>query len=228
VLTLLQTKKILIGGDSWGCGEWAETATGYGIRHRGLEQYLIDDNVYVVNVARGGQSNSSSIEQVINQLDLQGSDFFDTIIWFQTDPIRDLSPYSNFSTTFVDYFALMNKSNELLHNSYQQLNQLGVNIVCIGGCSKLLPEITEYKNLNPIIPSMIEFLEPALTAPDLWHSDWINCVNGVDIDFVDKLLVQKKLQNALGDYKIFQPDGGHANRYGHRMLYDYLKNQILI
>ena len=66
--------QILLGGDSWACGEWArpEGAPGHvpvEIVHRGIEQYFIDDGFGVVNTAEGGSSNKSAVERLAAVVD---------------------------------------------------------------------------------------------------------------------------------------------------------------
>jgi lysophospholipase L1-like esterase len=67
----------------------------------------------------------------------------------------------------------------------------------------------------------------------LWHSDWINVVDKLDMDSIDFLLENKLKQDSLADTKIkehreyFWPDGGHPNRKGHRVLYEYIFNKVI-
>jgi hypothetical protein len=98
--SLSSMKTILIGGDSWGCGEWAWLSKRkYGVSHLGLEQYLVDDGFSVVNCSEGGSSNRNSIDRVARQLELGN---YDHIIWFQSDPLRDLK-YTTFNSLFTSY-----------------------------------------------------------------------------------------------------------------------------
>lgn len=56
--------KILITGDSWGCGEWDGLNVDYRVTHSGIEQYLRDDGYTVENVSRGGYNNLESLEAI--------------------------------------------------------------------------------------------------------------------------------------------------------------------
>jgi hypothetical protein len=159
---------------------------------------------------------------------------YDYIFWFQSDPIRDLRPYDDFGKSIKTYEDLIIKSDELIDKTYNFLNSIGQKIYCIGGCSKLNLELMKkYKNLYPLIESVTEFILPNYKHPKLWHSDWINVVDKLDMDTIDFLLENKLKQDSLADTKIkehreyFWPDGGHPNRKGHRVLYEYIFNKVI-
>ena len=89
---------ILIAGDSWGCGEWDLLPNGkYCVTHKGIEQYFIDNGDIVTNISIGGGTNQNSVFQLQQQL---SNMTFNCIIWFQTDPLRDLRPYATFNDDF--------------------------------------------------------------------------------------------------------------------------------
>ena len=52
--------RILITGDSWGCGEWDGLNVDYRVTHAGIEQYLRDDGYDVENISIGGNNNLMS------------------------------------------------------------------------------------------------------------------------------------------------------------------------
>ena len=219
-------KTILIGGDSWGCGEWNWlTKRKYGVSHPGLEQYLVNDGFSVVNCSQGNSTNKESIERVAHQLNLGD---YDHTVWFQSDPLRDLRPYANFNSQFNSYQQLLEYSNKLLNSHYKMLNQLDNKVICIGGCSKLDSDIGNYENLIPAVDSMIELLLPNFSAPTVWCSDWIHAVDtSINETLLDRLLVDKKTQDQIGDESIFKPDGFHPNRDGHRILYEVVKEHLV-
>lgn len=218
-------KKILIGGDSWGCGEWDCKATTPEPSHPGLEQYLSDDNFEVINVSIAGGSNQESIAQLKIEFD-QG--LFDHVIWFQTDPIRNFRPYHDFNQVFVSYQKLLEESARVLESSYDLLNKFGVPLLCIGGCSKLCGTIQNYDNLIPAVPSMIELLHPYYTAPEVWISDWNSCLDRTtNIDLLDDLARSNKLQWELRHLSFFKKDPRHPDRHGHRVLYEFLRKNFI-
>ena len=88
--------KIVIAGDSWGCGEWLRgdlrknVATD--IVHGGLAQYLTEDGHTVVNLSQGGASNTfidSAISKHLESESLRDRENPDKIIVFQTTYTRD-------------------------------------------------------------------------------------------------------------------------------------------
>jgi len=218
-------KKILIGGDSWGCGEWTWLSKRkYGVSHKGLEQYLCDDGFSVVNSSQGGSSNGKSIRRLAQQLEIGNYDY---IIWFQSDPLRDLE-YKTFNSLFTSYQQVLDCSNQLLNSSYEMLNQLDNKIICIGGCSKLDPDIRNYKNLIPLVDSMIELIIPHIAAPNIWCNDWLHYIDSnANESFFDSLLVDKKIQEKITAEPIMNPCGYHPNRNGHRILFDVVKKLLV-
>jgi len=221
--------QILLGGDSWACGEWArpEGAPGHvpvEIVHRGIEQYFIDDGFGVVNTAEGGSSNKSAVERLAAVVD----DHYDYVIWIQTDPIRDLRPYDSFNQEFTSYNLLLEYSKQALANTYEKLNQFGVPVYCMGGCSKLDPAIDRYQNLVVMIPSLIEFLIPGRAAPEIWTSDWIRKFDrSTNIDMMDRLSKEKWNQDTLDRVELFQPDGAHPNRTALRLVYNFIRERYI-
>lgn len=100
--------RILIIGDSWGCGEWNylcpdsllplgenwhQAESLYCVSHRGLQKYLSDYGCYVHNLSKGKGSNM----QALKYLDPVGPHgpsedagrCYDYVFWFVTDPLRD-------------------------------------------------------------------------------------------------------------------------------------------
>ena len=214
--------KILIGGDSWGVGEWPQETN-----HRGIWQYFEEGGHEVVIKAVPGESNKTSISHMCNYVN--GN--YDYVFWFQSDPLRDLRPYDDFGNTIKNYDDLITQSNILLDKNYKELNDRSdCKIYCIGGCSKLNMElISKYKNLIPFIESLTELILVDYKHPEIWHSDWIDYVERLDESVIDFLLPNKMKQDSLSEVdeyrEYFWPDGSHPNRYGHKVLYDFiLKN----
>ena len=207
---------ILIGGDSWGVREWSDSEEV----HKGMWQYFEEDGHIVTMAAIPGECNNITTNHLNNILS-SPSNHYDYIFWFQSDPIRDLRPYDDFGKSIKTYEDL--------------LNSIGQKIYCIGGCSKLNMElIKKYNNLYPLIDSVTEFILPTYTHPKLWCSDWIKVVDRLDMESIDLLLKDKLNQDSLADTKIkehkeyFWPDGGHPNRKGHKVLYDFIIDSLNI
>jgi hypothetical protein len=221
--------KIVIGGDSWGVREWSDSEE----IHRGMWQYFEEGGHEVTMSAIPGECNNITTSHLNNVL--SSSNQYDYIFWFQSDPLRDLRPYDDFGKSLKTYEDLIIKSDELIDKTYNFLNLIGKKIYCIGGCSKLnLPLMKKYENLYPLIESVTEFILPNYQHPRLWHSDWINVVDKLDMESIDFLLEDKLKQDSLADTEIkehreyFWPDGGHPNRKGHKVLYDFIINSLNI
>lgn len=290
-----KSNRIIIAGDSWGCGEWgwdmdpslydpnpdwrnfysnvkgsdwpecpdfddisllpesilnelelfgfkgilslSKSIGSRGVLHKGLEQYFKDDGYITINISEANQSNSITISRLISLLESHQEDI--SIIWIQTDPLRDLRPYDQFTNKFTTYNQILEYQSENLLNTYARLNSLDRDIVCLGGCSKIpLNMISRFKNLKPLIPSIMEWLIPqystpetyvSFVAPDITFSDWTNLIGKqFDLDSLDKLIYNKKIQDSLSEYpELFWPDGSHPNRHALKLVYDYIKNENL-
>jgi len=195
--------------------------------HRGLEQYFVDDGHTVINISIGGGSNVNIINRLTNLVNQQIG--HSLIIWIQTDPFRDLHPYTNFKKDFSTYEQLILWQTSQLNSIYTQLNELGSKIYMLGGCSKLnLSLLSEHKNLVPLFESITEFLLPSYTHPEIWCSDWYKLIDKqFDIDSINKLVYNKKIQDSLLDYPdLFWPDGRHPNRFGYKKIFDYINENI--
>ena len=221
--------KIVIGGDSWGVREWGDSEE----IHRGIWQYFEEDGHEVNMSAIPGECNIIIINHLKNVVS-SPLHHYDFIFWFQSDPLRDLKPYDDFGTRLKTYDDLLVECDFLLDKTYNFLNSIGKKIYCIGGCSKLnLDLMKKYNNLYPLIESVTEFILPNYQHPKLWYSDWIKVVDKLDIESIDLLLEDKLKQDSLADTNIeehkkyFWPDGGHPNRHGHKIIYDFIIKNII-
>lgn len=209
--------KVLIVGDSWGCGEWLYDGTNYGVVHLGLEHYLREYGCEVNNLSEGGSGNQRIIDILQDRVNMPKPDY---IFWFQTDPIRDLRPYDQ-ETFPKDVKSLMKLGETLLNDTYKELNDLGFTIHCIGGVTKLQESINQYPNLIPLIPSIVEMFEgPNI---DFWVSDWIQCDH---LNFSDSFLteLENHPQHTL-PREWFFPDGYHPNRNAYHRIFEYILKQ---
>jgi len=213
----------LIAGDSWGCGEWGHNP--YEVKHSGLQYFLEQSGHEVKNISKPGCSNKVSSSLLEDSL--QTKPVPDYIIWFQTDPLRDLRPYDNFKNiTSIEQMQLFAKAR--MDMIYTKLNNLGVKIYCIGGCYKLHSNISRFENLHALIPSVIELCLPNFKHT-LWFSDWIPFLSKNFLDF-DELIEIKKINDNLGSDKesrqFFYPDGAHVNRLGHQLIFNVVCEQL--
>ena len=216
--------KILIVGDSWGCGEWGldPHSKKYTVLHKGLEQYLIDFGCTVTNLSVGGCSNDSIFRTLKEQIQFS----YDVIIWFQTDPLRNLRPYLENLEIFKkekDDFILVH--DELLDLTYKKFNSLNTPIYCLGGTTRLdLDLMKKYSNLHPVIPSIAEFFGDVQVR--IWPSSWVQeFASKYEKIFTESLLNYLYSEcNINLSVKWFYPDGGHPNRAAHEKIFECLKN----
>jgi hypothetical protein len=216
--------KFCIAGDSWGCGEWGDDKQGhYTVLHAGLE-FFLKQHHEVVNLSKGATGNNFAVSQLTHVLQ---HDEFDYILWFQTDPLRDIT--NLLSKESITFDVLLEENRQQKNTVYCALNNLGVKIHCMGGCSKLdLDLMAQYPNLIAYIPSIPEWLEPNYVHPDIWVSGWQKLISRqLDIDSLDQLVECKKMQDQLDDYKkYFWPDGRHLNQLGHQVLFDKISRDF--
>jgi hypothetical protein len=227
------SNKILICGDSWGCGEIAVSLPHPIVTHPGLQQYLLDDGWEVENISIPGGSNRDTVEKVKK---IENIDDFKYIIWFQTDPIRDLRPYNTLPQIFTSVDALLQTYTIMVNQTYEELNQLGRPILTIGGHGEIDPCIHSYSNLIPAILNTYEFLIPhKKTFSVVRESDWLhNFLKALGAkrletrfeiaDFLVK--AYRSIHDITTDYKIF-PDHSHPGRYSHKLIFDFLKEHYI-
>jgi hypothetical protein len=234
---------ILISGDSWSCGEWGwennDPTTGkYCNLHKGIEQYFKNDNHKVTNVGIGGISNIVSTK-LLNKKIINNYDY---ILFFQTDPFRDTDKYNKIGKFHLtqgikDYLTFssdefLEKQKDLLDKTYNKLNSFNKKIYCMGGASKLdMDLIKKYPNLIPLIPAITELLCPDYKHPEIWVSAWKNQISNIqNRDLVELIMKNFNKQMMLKKLnpKLFYPDGYHPNRYGHRIIYDYICRELHI
>ena len=197
-------------------------SNGYCAVHPGLEFYLKEYGCNVTNLSMGGISNSKIFDLLNEHIQINNS--YDVIIWFQTDPLRNLRPYADnieiFKKNKEDFIQA---HDELLDSIYAKFNSLYLPIYSLGGTTKLnLALLEKYPNLHSVIPSVIEMFGEEHIK--LWPSDWMG----------DRQVL-KSLSHSLVDYlhsecepklsrEWFFPDGKHPNRKAHKKIFEYLIN----
>lgn len=245
----MQNKIIVIAGDSWGCGEWSNNKTGsYGISHPGLSNYLTDLGYLVVNLSQPGGSNVSSADCVSNFL--KGSAHLNVshVFVFQTEWIRDMRDYKDKKLLGLDLtygyqefkIRLIGRFYNSLSNIAQQTN---VPIHIIGGCSDTIwldAFSKEYPGLNNICNSFTNLLltdnhritDPVYAIMTNWYQEHIKFLketissNDLELLLTDMDKGKQRLLIWQKEKSFFWPDGGHPNRFGHKILFDFLKTQI--
>ncbi len=201
-------------GDSWSCGEWDQSQR---LAHKGTEQYLIDAGHNVTNVGEGGASNRQ-------QTALAADSNSQIILWFLTDPLRDLkiAGWQHQPRTLNSYHR---RREHLFRTAFDQMRDLPVWL--IGGASAV-PEYvsTEYTEWRVIVPDMRRWLiadaEPIDTLSRTWAypdcSEDLLTYHEQQERMLTKHFVKAEFGLNSAEHKWFWPDGVHPNRQAHKKL----------
>ena len=237
---------ILVAGDSWGCGEWPRGDTpNRQPSHGGLAQYLSECGLEVLNLSRGGSSNSGIAQSLRNYLSRQSDPQIEKIFVFQTEYTRD--QHFIFEEDWASVTEADTVSGIWISRFYYSLSDIAAEYKCkiylIGGCSDTLwfENIDrQYPGLNIACQSMTNLI---LTRnPMVEHNPVLDWYNQSSVELVKKIkkqLPQDKIQQLIklvdlglereniiyNTPKYFWPDGVHPNRVGHKILFNYLKEQ---
>jgi len=223
--------KFIITGDSWSQGEWDGYPTDYRITHGGVQQYLVEAGYTVKNVGRGGYNNNESLTALIAGL---SNDNYTHCIFFFTDPLRQTT-YEEFSTTLPSVI-IKNHVNHLLESLDNLNKETGIKIVIVGGCAKLIVKDYMPTNIDLTVPSLCELLVPGFIDNEFmnsreWNDHWLKLET--KCNFEHKKEIYNVYNNAGVRFDLwkkrkdlFWPDGLHANRLGHKILFDYLLDNL--
>jgi hypothetical protein len=240
---------VFIAGLSWGRGEWV----GPNVVHRGIEQYFTDDGYQVFNVSKP-RSTHTRVNQLLDQSLAEHYSTGDLIFWIQADPVIDivaeelsgkllkqkLPRLSERLHRAGSLVALMTEQQQII---YCELNNIAVKyatqIYCIGGTYNINPVIKDYSNLKEFVTSWINMLvghytEYARSADvnfgvtHTWTIDNIDfSAYNVDLaDAIKKEITERVANIIMFREAVFHPDGVHPNRDGHRVLYEYIKQEL--
>ena len=233
--------RILLAGDSWGCGEWKAynpelEGKTTAIAHKGLEEYLTQDNHEVKNVSVPG----ASLKNIHYKLRMQGKKYlldkeveddsktYDATFIIVTDTLRDIERGSIWDKaySYQDYVAIHNNKLHEFISSISRLNnkKLG-QIYLIGGLTKVTSDLVKDTKLKIAIPSILEFLVPNSKQHNVMFVHHLNTISKHNTNkaAVKRIYAQNNLWNLYTKEPIMWPDGHHPNREGHFKIYQYLK-----
>lgn len=229
---------ILIAGDSWACGEW----NSMDIQHGGLSQYLVENNYSSLNLGIGGGSNFRTIICLTNFF--KSNSYLvkqvDKIIVFQTEWDRDKD---YFKIDKDGYSLVKNKwISQFYYNLSSLSQQLNIPIWIVGGCSDAIwldKFSEEYPGVQVVCQSFTNLLlhsnhrtdAPVYSILADKTSELISLIkkNSNSDDLEDLITDMDRGEDRLSTWKSnpewFWPDGGHANRAGHKKLFDFLVSE---
>ena len=245
-------KVVVIAGDSWGCGEWTQRDhRDYYVSHAGLAQYLADDGYQVINLSQPGAGNGMISDRLRLLFELSPGLTVHRVIVFQSDFMRDNAirfpggPGTFLTEGIIDASASVNDfEGRAVSGFYYELSRLAtkynISISIIGGhCdTEWLDRFSaEYPGVNVICQSMTEFLltgnhrtsEPVFSHYDIGAVDMLpELKKKFGIDFLYRLGMPKPRLDRMQDCReFFYPDNLHANRQGHKKLYEEIVRFIL-
>jgi FkbM family methyltransferase len=217
--------KILIAGDSWGCGEWSFTGDEddrIHITHKGLETYLKEGRHRVKNVSTAG----GTFESILHRLKLEIKPFDATFV-FVTDAFRETKPALAFKTDIFwskeltpQYYKdlYQQKLREFVHNLSMLPPERGP-IYLIGCLSKLTHQLNQ-GHVKVAIPSMLELIVPGSKQFDTYFLNY-QC----DLDFensnketIDYVFEQMEIWKEYQRHPILI-DNQHPGRAGHQIVH---------
>lgn len=223
---------ILIAGDSWSCGEWSSNE---GITHGGLSQYLIDNNLPVVNISLPGGNNNEIVSYVKFFLKNNRHLKIFKVVLFQTDILRRPNP-PDLSRGWLDFKTATTFG--YFRNIQDLAQTFEIQFLVVGGLGDILfsqEDINRYPNIvlacqsftNLIFNNSAAIVNPIVSGfgYDSMHS--INKIKSYstadDIEILlEDIEEQRHRQDVINSNKQWFPDGSHPGRNAHKKLFDYL------
>jgi len=219
--------KILIAGDSWGCGEWTYYYDNHThkVTHKGLEHFLLNDNHQVKNISIPG----GSLRQIHKVLKQQ-KETFDLVFVFVTDTFRNLRN-KNIWNIYLSEDDLIKSQEDAILDFAKKLNKLSIGqIYLLGGLCKVEQKHIANTGLKIGISSILELLLP---EEEQMKYNMFECFPYLTHKNVNKKLLsdvykQNEVWDNLRSKPIMNPDGGHPNRDGHFKIYEYVKQAGIV
>jgi hypothetical protein len=221
----------MIMGDSWALGEWRrDPDTGYHISHGGVRQYLREAGHHTVSVADAGASNWSQLDRLARHHPYQapGSEYHvagvDVIIWFVTDPLRDLDRQPR---TLAE-FHLERERRIRLSMTQMSERSRDRRVLLVGAVASLpawLP--AEFPGLTVVTRDLTRWLIPDTTVDQAYcNRTWryAACDTALmdhhELQESRREIFQWRAENRpeTAEHRWFWPDGQHPNREAHQRL----------
>jgi hypothetical protein len=231
-------KTTLITGCSWGCGEWAVIDGIYGLCNPGFAQFFNSPTCYPINLSRPAGNPYEITLALETFLKVNSQMDIDKIFYLQTDIGRSWSG-PKISQILETTLAKNDYNFELAieacyHYVYRHLNDIAAarqqKIYVIGGLTDVIIDFEQYKNLEIALDSWCHLLDPDLPLTGLVDVRGIDYLNRQFqqhqtqiLPLIEKANQRWNFYNTRKD--VFYPDGIHPNRYGHQLLFNYLKEK---
>ena len=208
--------QILSVGDSWSAGVWDIVDGKHTVVDSGYKKELYKlgnlTNIW-------GFNNNQALHNISKYYNN-----YDIILFFVTDPLRDITDYEKSYSFFVNDFRtageLLAVHHALLEATIQSAKRFGDKVKLIGGCQTLTHKTDE----NIIVHSVSELVSNnTYKHPLIWDSGWSGMLNydRANKDLVKLWADNRELQDAMESdrfKKYFWPDGYHPNGHSNKIL----------
>lgn len=207
------TKKILITGCSYGCGEWNNDP--YGNTHGGIASYLTEKGYTVKNVSKPGANNCVALDNIKNI-----HKEFDHVIFLLTSASRDVNSYFPYDSTISALDNADKIANRVIEEIYKAC---GSKTILVGALYKV-PK-NDFKFLAQF--NGVDILIPDNRFPECYFNphDLMSLHNGpshIDLKTFKKEILKcndEHFWKTMEEHpKFYQPDGVHWNREAHRII----------
>jgi hypothetical protein len=221
---------IIIIGDSWGVGEWGTESNAYCLTGPGISQYIsLHDRV--VNLSVGYGTNTQALDRLEDFLNRYRHDEYDTFYWIVTDPKRCIPNDAVVDATLGLETKLQLTLLKSINRAQAIAQERGITIKLIGGLCDLNPDwVGHCSNLEIIVPSWGQFVDPSYAASIFWFDHWDNIgeiVRERRPELMEEWLEITKLIEAKQEtmWTVFGNRDWHPDRLAHRRLRDHLYPQ---
>lgn len=214
-------KKILIAGDSWGCGEWDQAGK---VSHKGIEEYFIQAKYGVKNISIPGGYHTIIREKIEETLITFRPNY--TFLFF-TNVFRD-GP-GNFWESLDDIQNYIERNEKYKRQALEEYNKLGIKIHIIGGLTKVTDEdIKDFENIEIALPSFQEFFIPGYEQYTIQFQDYLyRLPYNISKELLEFVWEEQKKWSFVQAHHLMGPDAVHPNREAHKMLFEYLQSNII-
>ena len=207
------TKKILITGCSYGCGEWGNKP--YGNTHGGIAAYLEAKGYTVNNVSKTGANNRTALENI-----KKTHKEFDHVIFLLTAVSRDVNSYFPYDSTI----SALDNANKIANRVIEEIDKVcGPKTILVGALYKVpannLKFLAQFNGVDILIPDN-KFPTNYFNPHDL-----MSLHNGPG--HIDLKTFKIEILKCNDEYfwktmeehpEYYQPDGVHWNREAHRLI----------
>lgn len=211
--------KILLVGDSWGCGIWPARSNDYRVVHKGLELYLSEKH-NVTNMSVPAGCNFTAHDNI-----LKNYSNYDYVVWIVTEPDRSFQKFNEYFKepklhdhydNEYDIYTNSIRSHKKIINSIKKA--CGSKTILIGGLHKL--DRSDLYNGFFFTANWLDILQPNdLKTYYVGHHR--------DIAPESEISACRNYQNYLmKNKKHFFPDGIHPNELSHKILCNKIEEVI--